>query len=382
MPKLPRSYRVHIDASNLSAGGGVQVAASFIDELCKLSRDESVVERHPWINHAVVSATRTVLDNTYSLDGAEFTVYEHTSGWMSTSAWASRHQAFDVTFNLFGPMYGWRDAKRTISGFADLTSIETGVLSAVGAPGLPTRVKQVLRRHASRRSFMAADHLIVEAPHVAKSLITHWHVPPHRITVVPNTVNSTIRSNSDCMPDTPRDRDYALWCYVTRAYPHKNLRLLGYVGEILSSQQVQAKFLLTLTKREWESQHPLVQKHSLNLGPVSVHELSGVYAQCIGAVFPSLLESFSVTPLEAMAMGRPLVASDRAFVRDVCADAAAYADPLNPHAWANTIAKLTRNGAARDRMITRGRQIADTWPTARDRALQYLQIIEDQLSHI
>ena len=46
-------------------------------------------------------------------------------------------------------------------------------------------------------------------------------------------------------------------------------------------------------------------------------------------VFPSLYEGFGLPPLEAMAYGCPVAASDRGSLREVCGDAAVYFDPLD-----------------------------------------------------
>ena len=48
-------------------------------------------------------------------------------------------------------------------------------------------------------------------------------------------------------------------------------------------------------------------------------------ASCL--VFPSLYEGFGLPPLEALACGTPVLASDIPPVRETCADAADYFDP-------------------------------------------------------
>ena len=60
-------------------------------------------------------------------------------------------------------------------------------------------------------------------------------------------------------------------------------------------------------------------------------------------IFPSLLECFSATPLEAMAMEKPFFASDREFIRDVCSDYALYFDPEDPISAANVINDYLEN---------------------------------------
>ena len=84
----------------------------------------------------------------------------------------------------------------------------------------------------------------------------------------------------------------------------------------------QIAILLTLDEQEWARLPALVRRHAVTVGRVTVQQLPTVYEMSHASIFPSLLESFSATPLEAMVSGTPLVASDRAFVCDVCGAAA------------------------------------------------------------
>ena len=114
-------------------------------------------------------------------------------------------------------------------------------------------------------------------------------------------------------------------------------------------------------------------------GPVSVGQLAELYGRCEGAVFPSLLECFSVTPFEAMATGTPLVASDRDFVRNVVGDAALYVDPLDASAWGAAIARTSTDPDCRRTLIESGRAVVRDWPTAADRARSYLELIDARM---
>jgi glycosyltransferase involved in cell wall biosynthesis len=65
------------------------------------------------------------------------------------------------------------------------------------------------------------------------------------------------------------------------------------------------------------------------LGYVSDSELACLYRHAVALVFASLYEGFGLPPLEAMASGCPVIASDVTSVPEVCADAALYVDPYS-----------------------------------------------------
>ena len=66
------------------------------------------------------------------------------------------------------------------------------------------------------------------------------------------------------------------------------------------------------------------------LGRVSDEELLRLYNQAECFIFPSIYEGFGIPPIEAMACGCPVLASDISVLREVCADAAVYFDPYDP----------------------------------------------------
>lgn len=371
---------VLIDASNLQSGGGLQVASSFIDELSALVEDESSVNSYPWVRRLVVHASGPVIENlTRSSETLLLRKVDRFGARAKSLRAPSQH--FGVSFTIFGPEYSRRRAVRRINGFADGTSL----FDTVGASTrFRDRALQSARRNISRVLFSRQDLLVVEADHVKAALVARWHLTPSRIVVVPNTLNDVFRRVGSTPTSVHLNSEGALRiCYVTRSYPHKNIELLGRVGELLESKYgIPVRFILTLREDEWALLSPLTRRHSINVGPLPVAALPSLYSQCDFSIFPSLVESFSVTPLEALACGVPLLASDRPFVRDVCGPAATYFDPLDPADTAHRVATLSRNDTSLRLQVDEGKRLIEQWPTARDRALSYLSLIDGELKRL
>jgi glycosyltransferase involved in cell wall biosynthesis len=63
-------------------------------------------------------------------------------------------------------------------------------------------------------------------------------------------------------------------------------------------------------------------------------EVAALYKHATAHVFPSLYEGFGIPPLEAMASGCRVIASDISVTREVCGEAASYFPPNDPDALA------------------------------------------------
>jgi alpha-1,3-rhamnosyl/mannosyltransferase len=96
----------------------------------------------------------------------------------------------------------------------------------------------------------------------------------------------------------------------------------------------------------------------VTLGPVGEDELWALYAGAAVFALPSRHEGFGLPVVEAMSQGAPVVCSDLAVLREVTAGAAVLATPGDVGVWADTLAGLLDDAAARDRLAAAGRDRA------------------------
>lgn len=356
------SAPVLIDAGNLVSGGGLQVGVSFLTELYSARRSPEFAERFPWIADARIEVSEQLVAALPVEVREELRVQiGHRYGRMRRS----RHS---VVFVVFGPRYGAKPGRVLIMGFADVTSL----FPAEGRLSVRSR----LRRRLSRVSFTRADHVVVEAPFLVDELGRRWGLEREKVSVVPNTVNRVFR---DPMVRTRRfaEDDVLTLLYVAGAYPHKNHEFLPALGrELLRNHGIRARFRLTLTQEEWDSASEDLRAWADNVGRVPVIDLPRLYGAADAVVFPSLLECFSATPLEAMATGTPLICSDRNFVRDVAGNSACYIDPLNAGTAADAVARFVRDERRVEHGVRSGLDVVSRWPTAKDRMIAYLELID------
>jgi glycosyltransferase involved in cell wall biosynthesis len=91
------------------------------------------------------------------------------------------------------------------------------------------------------------------------------------------------------------------------------------------------------------------------LGRIGDGEMGALLRDSMCLAFPSLVEGFGLPPLEAMALGCPVVSSDRASLPEICGDAALYADPEDADAWFDRFIALRNKPALRRELAAKGR---------------------------
>lgn len=369
--------RVLIDASNLRSGGGVQVASSLIDEWAGLYSAGNRVELG-WLDQAVIITSTAVAQQVGELGHRIAGLKTCDRRWRTPANWLGVSADFDVSLVVFGPEYGRRRADHRIVGFADGTSVHPRPVGTP-TPRPATRLRGALRGVVSRALFRRADQLVVESESVRQRLIDCLHISPAAVTVVPNSYNGVYDKPETWKPlplDVRALKTSVLLNYACRAYPHKNLGLLAEIrSRLTAAYGLDVRFVVTLSEEEWRRQSYGLRGACINVGPLEVCQCPELYLSTDGAIFPSLLESFSATPLEAMRMGRVLFASDREFVRTACGDAPVYFDPLDASSAAFAIAKVFSEPEFREAHVRRGLEVVTQLPTARDRALAYARLI-------
>lgn len=364
--------KVLLNLSNIHAGGALQVAISVVSELIWIEErrfDLSIVvsdEIADAVNMDRLSKMHQVqLLNTYGLK----TLF---------SSLNKLQTRFNYVYTLYGPKYTWLKAKHDVVGFAQLWILEfdnpvTQKMSAL------SRLKLKLKFELQKCFFLRADHLVVELEHVKASLQDRKLFHPNEISVVHNSLSSLYLDESmwETIEIAKSQAEISIG-YVTRDYKHKNIDLLPEVATILNRDyRLPVKFYLSLTDSEWNNYKDRFGNFGATVGSLNVYQCPSFYQQMDAVIFPSLLECFSATPLEALAMRKPLFASDRGFVKDVCKDYALYFDPLCPQSVAQVIADYYQGRLKNNEELQIARQHVLNFSNARQRAKDYLDVINN-----
>jgi glycosyltransferase involved in cell wall biosynthesis len=297
------------------------------------------------------------------------------------SEYVDRHPAAAV-LTLFGPAYvrfkiphiltvgdGWLThptwlAYRTLSGPREWLSIAA----------MTVYKTRWLRR---------ADYWCSESEAGRQGLHRRVGVPLERISVIPNTCGERYRETSVGVEQWVPGKKLRILTFAA-PYSHKNLTILPNVAAALQQIEPNLDFEIVVTLPEssnvWHSIQRGAQRQGttnriVNRGPVAVADGPELYRSCHICLLPTVLETFSATYPESMAMGLPIVTSDLNFAHDVCRDAALYFHPRDPTAAAKHVQKLVHDPSLWVQLTGRGREILAELPTPRQRYLMYVNAL-------
>jgi len=83
-------------------------------------------------------------------------------------------------------------------------------------------------------------------------------------------------------------------------------------------------------------------------------DLRALYSSCRAFVYPSIYEGFGLPPLEAMACGAPVIASDIPALSETLDNAAHFFDPQSSQQLSKAIIQVTTNQDLRQRLMSAG----------------------------
>jgi alpha-1,3-rhamnosyl/mannosyltransferase len=215
-------------------------------------------------------------------------------------------------------------------------------------------------RRTMPRAIAQADVITVPTQFVRRSIVHAFDIDPDGVVVVPHGVESTFGTEATLESELRskyRLGDGPIVVYPAVTHPHKGHEFLLDVQEKYWVDQGVTLVLMGgigaieehLQQRVSGSQRDLLVRR---LGRVSDADRDGLIGMARALVFPSEYEGFGAPVIEAMALGTPVVASDRACVPEVVGRAGLVIE-LDVDSWGGALEVVE---SRRDELIDLGRQ--------------------------
>jgi glycosyltransferase involved in cell wall biosynthesis len=372
--------KVLLNATTLVRGGAVQVAVATIRE----------VLRDPASNRWEFAVSAIVLENLQRIEEVpveRFHVFASSPARSSSERMRLRNiersVAPDAVFTVFGPAYV-RFLAPHLLGCAMPWVTHPTQLAMQTIPTLLGRLGRCVRTWYAGYWLRQADAWVTESQTSRRGMQVRLGIPAASIGVVANTCAQHYLEQPGEASFPATDDPLRMLCF-SASYPHKCLDLIPDVANVLLKRWPDRsfEFVLTLPTNDsaWQRiqsrcQELGVARHVRNIGTVSIVDGPALYRSCHLSFQPTVLETFSATYPESMAMGLPIVTSNLDFARDICGSSAIYFAPRNALAAADAIGDLLRDPQRWQQLIDSGRQQLSSFPTPEQKYTAYRKLIE------
>jgi glycosyltransferase involved in cell wall biosynthesis len=257
-------------------------------------------------------------------------------------------------------------------------------------------LRRSLYFYLTRRALRKAARVIAVSQFTKNEIEKLLAVPDARIEVVYNAIDERFLHGHA----TAADREliaqryqvnHPFILYAGAIRPHKNVvRIIEAFSSLKSELQKEQQFpdLKLIIIGDDLSSHPRLRRTVVRsgvqndvrfLGFVPIEVLRIFYDVAKIFVFPSLYEGFGLPPLEAMAHGTPVVASNTSSLPEVVGNAALLVNPENVFEIRRGLQRALLDPVLRERMKQRGYEQAQrfSWTSSVSRILEIYREVAD-----
>ncbi len=252
--------------------------------------------------------------------------------------------------------HGYGHLTRALPAGRTIVTFHDAVVMKV--PGVNWRTKASLRH--SLRAMRRAAAVVCDSESARRDLLELIDLPPDRLHTIPLGIDEVFRPPAD--RDVVRKRlgfteNVVLMVGHTQAYMNVE-RMLRAVATAIAQQNVDIT-IVKIGEPFTTDQMRLVAELELRdrvdiVGRVPDADLPAYFQAADVLLYAPLMAGFGLPPLEAMACGTPVVASNRGSIPEITGDAALLADAEDENGLAQALGEVFGNPVRRRRLVDAG----------------------------
>lgn len=226
------------------------------------------------------------------------------------------------------------------------------------------------------QTIIKTNYLIVPSNFWRKYIIENFKINPDKITTIYEAVDPKFLSIHKSYIMNPES--YIV--YTGNLYPHKNIDVIFKALKKLPKLKlkiISARNFFTEKIKNKIKQYD-IEKQIEILGYLKDEEFAEIYQKSLALVHPSLMEGFSLTGLEAMALSCPVISSNSSCLPEIYGDSVLYFNPEEVQDLVDQINKLQNSFTLRKKLIDLGYKQVSKYSWA-DTAIKTLQIYESSI---
>lgn len=220
-------------------------------------------------------------------------------------------------------------------------------LQALHYPQYFSKAYAAWMRISWKNTIATSATVIAISNYVKNDIIKNFKVDEKKIQVIYDAVNLNAEECGEISELSKYGIDAGRYYYsVSSLLPHKNLKTLVLTIAELKKRNSDALFPLVISGVGGSSKGEIealakengIEKEIILTAFVDNAERNLLYKNCRAFVFPSVFEGFGMPPVEAMALGAPVLTTKCTSLEEVTGGLLNYVnDPLKPQEWADML---------------------------------------------
>ena len=358
-----------INASNLKAGGGLQVAQSICAQLGRYQQHHFIVALSTYIGDV------DIVDGSTNCEVFHYNIKNNVSTLLFgrdsfLDGLVEKHN-IDAVLTIFGPSR-WRPQVPHLCGFARAQLLLENPLAK------ELTWKEKLLYKIWRWGFKnSGDKFYTENKYISDMLPNL--LGEVKVYTVTNYYNQVYDQPKLWKRGKELPKFEGVTCLsVSSHYIHKNFEIIpGIIRQLRAKYPIfSVRFVLTFDEQEMPVPED-IRNCFIFVGKVGVEECPYLYEQADIMFMPTLMECFTATYPEAMRMGIPIVTTDLEFARGLCGDAACYYSAIDPVAAAEAIYKVATDKEYAAKLVANGKLQLKKFDNYEQRADKLVSILEE-----
>jgi glycosyltransferase involved in cell wall biosynthesis len=218
-----------------------------------------------------------------------------------------------------------------------------------------------------KQAFNRASVLFAVSEYTKNDLIRIFNIAPGKIKVIypgiePRQFNRNVSIDEQRMVRNTYGLPGDFILFLNTIEPRKNL-----AGVVKAFEKIKSPASLVIAGRlgwKYKKDFRLINKSKKSakiryVGYVEEQHKPALIKMAKTLVYPSFYEGFGFQPLEAMAVGTPVVASHLSSLPEIVGDAGLLVDPYNANSLAVALDEILKNEKLREMLIQKGFAQAD-----------------------
>lgn len=287
----------------------------------------------------------------------------------------------DVVYTMAGPTYVEFQCLH-VMGISDPYVTHADILPMIHGRTATQIMKLILSIFYKVYYAHKADHIIFQTNSSRNSFLKRYLFRKLNTHVIHNAIGDDLL-NINTIRQHASD-EVRIFCPAAD-YPHKALTSISDIAKNMRMMNSSLKFSFVLTIDESSDTWGIIksrltryglENEVVTIGSFTHSDVYNVHKHMNLVFVPSILETFSASYLEAIAMQLPIVVADRPFAREICREYAFYTNPFDSKASARLLLSvLQMNKDDIDQKLSIGNDILKYYGSQADRFGKILSLL-------